>query len=89
MTVMSSYSTSSSISSLASNAYNVNTNNSSYYSTLTSGPGTTTAYINANSVDISPNINRDWSKKGPGFNNVNGNTVYFGNICTVGCRSFA
>lgn len=82
---MSSYSTSSSISSLS---YNSNTNNSSYYSTITSGPGTTTAYINANSVDISPNINRDWSKKGFGFNNVNGNTVYFGNICTVGCRSF-
>ena len=86
---MSSYSTSSPISSLASNAYNSNTSNSSYYSIITSGPGSTTAYINANSVDISPNINRDWSKKGPGFNNVNGNTVYFGNICTVGCRSFA
>lgn len=70
-------------------AYNPDSASKSYYDSITSGPADTTLYIDANSVDISPNINRDWSKKGFGFNNVNGNTVYFGNICTVGCRSVA
>ena len=69
----------SSISSLASNA------NTKSTLTLTSGPGSTTAYIDAYSINTKPNINRDWSKNGLGFNN--GNTVYQGNIYTFGCRS--
>ena len=84
---MSYFNASSQVSNLA---YSSSISNS-YYSNITSGPGSTTAYINANSINTKPVINRDWSKKGPGFNNVNGNTVYFGNICTTSTpfRSFA
>ena len=66
-------------------AYNASTSNS-----LTSGPGSTTAYIISYSNNINSHNNRDWGKKGLGFNNnQSGGLILFGHIVgagPVGCR---